>query len=65
MINIKEFLGLAYYTSSLDEFLNDFDKSHHKMSVSQRMEIEKYRRIFALRDHPNPSTIKAKFWDQF
>ena len=65
MINIKEFLGLAYYTSDLDKFLADFDETHHKMSVSQRKEAEKYRKIIAARDHSNSSGTKETFWDLF
>lgn len=65
MINIKEFLGLAYYTSDLDKFLAEFDKNHHKMSASQRKEVEKYQRIFASRDQAKSSAPKDTFWDAF
>jgi len=66
MINIKAMLGLSYYTSELDEFLNEYDKTHLKLSASQQEEIEKYATVFLLRDHPNPSPlIKDTFWDTF
>lgn len=65
MTNIREFLGLSYYTSSLDEFLAEFDKSHHKMSGSQRKEVEKYNRISALRDNPSQIETKETIWDKF
>lgn len=65
MINIKEFLGLAYYTSGLDKFLANFDKTHPKMSASQRKEVEKYQRVFAERDHVNTNKTKETFWVLF
>lgn len=65
MINIKEFLGLGYYTSELDQFLSDFDKSHHKLSASQRQEKEKYARIYQLRDNPSYQSPKKDFWENF
>lgn len=65
LINIKEFLGLGYYTSELDTFLNAFDKNNPKLSLSQRKEIEKYRRIDALRDNPTQPEQKNTFWDNF
>jgi hypothetical protein len=65
MINIKEFLGLDYYTSPLDEFLANFDKSHPKLSASQRKELEKYKRIYALRDRPQEVKVDKPLWDKF
>ena len=38
------------YVSPYDRFLYEFDACHEK-SASQLKEINKYRRIFALRDH--------------
>jgi len=65
MINIREFLGLSYYISGLDKFLAEFKKSHKKLSSSQRKEIEKYNRIYALRDQPAPPETKKTLWDKF
>ncbi len=65
MINIRKFLGLSYYTSSLDEFLSEFDKSHQKLSASQRKEIGKYERIYALRDNPDQIESQETIWDKF
>lgn len=65
MINIKEFLGLGYYTSELDLFLTEFDKTHPKSSASQRKEKDKYARIYRLRDNPNQHEPNEKFWDRF
>lgn len=66
MLNIKDFLGLSYYTSHLDEFLAYFNTTHTKLSASQRKEIDKYRRIYHLRDKAQqPSTPKKDLWEQF
>lgn len=65
MINIREFLGLGYYVSELDGFLNDFDKNHPKLSASQQKEMDKYKRIFALRDTPQESIIHKTLWEKF
>lgn len=65
MINIREFLGLNYYTSELDDFLAELAKSYPKLSPSQRKEIEKYKRIYALRDQPSPVEQTDTLWDKF
>lgn len=41
---------LSNYVSEIDQVLQQFDKTHPPLSTSQRKEIEKYRRIYALRD---------------
>jgi hypothetical protein len=65
MTTIREFLGLQYYTSPLDDFLAAFDESHRTLSASQRKEIEKYRRIYNLRDHTHAATETDKLWEKF
>lgn len=65
MINIKEFLGLLYYTSPLDSFLALFDQEHPRLSASQRKEKEKHARIVKLRDDPHYVEHKDTFWDKF
>jgi hypothetical protein len=68
MINIKDFLGLAYYTSELDQFLKYIDRQNPKLSElseSQRKEKEKYAHIFQLRDDPNQPEAAEKFWVNF
>lgn len=65
MINIREFLGLSYYSSELDNFLSEFDKKHQKMSASQCKEKQKYARVYALRDNPNQPESKETIWDKF
>ena len=64
-MNIKEFLGLTYFTSKLDQFLAAYDKSHPKLSASQRKEVEKYARINQLRDHASQPHHENIFWDKF
>jgi hypothetical protein len=39
------------YISDIDIFRQEFDKTHAK-SESQLAEIQRYQRIFALRDNP-------------
>lgn len=63
-MGFRRFLGLEYYTSKLDEFLAKFNRSHPNPSASQRKEIEKYRRIHALRDGTNLPP-KKDFWENF
>lgn len=67
MINLREFFGLSYYTSTLDKFLGKFRKSQQKISASQQREINKYARIHALRDQAPASSAhpSTKLWDQF
>ncbi len=66
MLNsIKKWLGLDYYVSPLDRFLKKYDKTHPKLSLSQRMEKNKYDRIFCLRDQPQSSSASKPFWDNF
>lgn len=65
MINIKSFLNLNYYTSELDQFLAQYDKSHPKLSASQQKEIEKHNRIFEKRDTTLQKQPKKAIWDNF
>ncbi len=43
------------YVSPIDHFLNRFDETHPKLTRSQKKEIAKYQRIYALRDNPDQS----------
>ncbi len=64
MINIRAFLGLEFYISELDQFLNNFDRNH-KLSAAQESERKKYARIHDLRDHAKPHQTKPGLWDKF
>lgn len=68
MINkIKQWLGLTYYTSKLDEFLKNFDETHPKLSFSQRQEVNKYQHVYCLRDQvqEKPKVTKKALWNHF
>ena len=65
MINIKEFFNLTYYTSKLDQFLAAFKQKNPKLSTSQRMEKEKYAKIFQMRDDVSSPASKDTLWDKF
>ena len=62
MFNIESFLGLNYYSSELDNFLENL---HTPLSASQLKEIQKYTRIHTLRDKALPSEAKNQFWENF
>ncbi len=51
-----------HYVSAIDKKLAEF-KSTHTPSVSQFAEIEKYKKIYLLRDDPNGiSPIQGDIW---
>lgn len=52
------------FVSPYDKFLFEFDATHAK-SLSQINEIEKYRRIFALRDIADKNPLQDEIWDEF
>ena len=52
------------YVSPFDKFLFEFDATHPK-SASQLIEIKKYQRIFALRDHPKAEGEQEEIWQDF
>lgn len=41
---------LKNYVSGIDQFLQEFDKKHPQLSLSQQKEQKKYRKIYYLRD---------------
>lgn len=49
---IKQYF-MPIYTSELDQFLQHFDETH-AASATQQKELEKYRRLYQLRDQENP-----------
>lgn len=54
-----------FYVSSIDRFLEEFDKKNPQRSQSQLAEIAKYARIFWLRDHSVPKRDTAQVWEKF
>lgn len=47
---------LKFFVSNIDRFLSQFDRTHPK-SEAQLAEIQKYNRIYALRDDPMAENI--------
>lgn len=64
-MNLKKFLGLEFYTSPLDQFLTDFDRTHTQRSRSQCAEESKYKHISSLRDFPQEKKQTEPFWSEF
>ncbi len=52
------------FVSPYDKFLFEFDATHAK-SASQINEINKYKRIFTLRDTADKNPSKHEIWDEF
>jgi hypothetical protein len=65
MFNLRRFLGLSYYVSDADRFLEAYDKAHARTSASQQAEINKYKRVHAQRDKAVSFDDKTKIWDKF
>ncbi|MCE3237274.1 MAG: hypothetical protein K0R24_255 [Gammaproteobacteria bacterium] len=65
-IENKEVDVFKNYVSEIDLELQNFDKQHPSLSLSQQKEREKYERIYLLRDHPEQQVKKAKtLWENF
>lgn len=63
---LSKLLNLDFYVSPLDKFLNEYGRSHKELSSSQRKEVDKYKRIYNLRDNPEASEKKkGNFWNNF
>ena len=52
------------YLSEIDKMLNDFNQANQK-SASQKAEINKYKRVFLLRDHPVSNEAQQEVWEDF
>jgi len=63
MNNLQHDIDKAY-VSPIDRFLYEFDATHDK-SASQLIEIKKYQKIFALRDHARPEGESEEVWTGF
>lgn len=57
--------NFSNYVSDLDCFLQDYDKKHPGLSISQQLEIAKSQRIYRLRDNPTASEPSSKIWEGF
>jgi hypothetical protein len=56
---------LTNYVSDVDQFLQQFDKTHPKLSQSQQKEVTKYQRIYQLRDAVKTDKPTNPLWDEF
>jgi len=56
---------LRRYVSDTDRLLQNFDKEHPEVTESQKKEIEKYNRIYFLRDSMNRQDPPKKLWEGF
>lgn len=65
MFSIKKLLGWELFESELDQFLKQFDREHPAKSANQIKEIEKYARVFTLRDKPQAENGQDEFWNNF
>ncbi len=53
------------YLSELDRFLQEYDKKHPGLSVSQQKEIAKSNRVDRLRDDVTASDPASPLWKDF
>lgn len=51
------------YVSPIDRFLFEFDAAHSK-TPSQLKEINKYKRLYMLRDDVNREQVVHDLWDE-
>jgi hypothetical protein len=65
MFNLRRFFGLDYYESDTDRFLASYDKAHPQASLSQQVEIDKYKRVHAQRDKAVILEDQLTIWDKF
>jgi hypothetical protein len=57
---------LTNYVSDIDQFLQEFDKQHPKLTKSQQKEDTKYSRIYRLRDNTErASEDSTQLWEGF
>lgn len=52
------------YVSEVDNALDAFNRTHTRTNAEQ-MELDKYKRIYTLRDHAIPPKSKESIWDRF
>ncbi len=55
------------YVSEIDQFIQEFDRTHPDKSLSQQKEIAKSQRVYRLRDNAKPAQAKVpkELWDKF
>lgn len=61
---IRDHFNKPGFISEIDRFINEFNKKSPKKSRSQQQEINKFKRIFYLRDHVVKEN-ENKIWQEF
>jgi hypothetical protein len=56
---------LRDYVSEIDQFIEKFNKDHASLSLSQKKEIQKYEKVYFLRDVADRSEMPKKLWEGF
>jgi hypothetical protein len=56
---------LRNYVSDVDQFLQTFDKEHPTLSKSQEVEVNKYQRVYFLRDVEDRTERPNQLWERF
>lgn len=51
-----------HYVSTVDKKIREFDAAHQP-SAAQQAEIEKYKRIYKMRDESTERKVKKDLWD--
>jgi hypothetical protein len=55
-----------HFVSEIDQMLQGFDKNHPVLSQSQKIEVNKYLRIYRLRDtSERQAPTTRKIWEGF
>lgn len=54
-----------HYVSEIDQFLQELNNAPWSKSNSRIEEEQKYKKIFALRDHPQTANAKELAWNDF
>ena len=53
---------IRHYVSEIDQRLAEFNRTH-PWSATQQAEIDKYQRIYKMRNHAIPQKKKPSIWD--
>ena len=63
---LKKLFGeTELYVSPLGRFITKVDKHKSAHSISQKKEIDYYKKIFALRDKAELAKTEKNIWDNF
>ncbi len=62
---MSQYPKLSHFVSEIDQDLQQFNKKHPKLSLSQQKEKEKYARIYYLRDITDRPEEPVEIWRNF